>query len=176
MEDVAQKNLKMALKMSVGDKRYNIIYADTVCLLFEGIARIIEVHQPLIETYYGPGRLLLAVNILQQACDKQMKFIMQELIKTRNINNKITQVNDLSRMSGSSSFNKLERIDPKDLDVLIGEIAAIHARAEAYINFIKNKVMVSLHFQTFKLSYCKMTLILLIVRYVYHVTFTVHVS
>ena len=151
MEDVAQKNLKVVLKASVSDKRYNIIYADTVCLLFEGIARIVEVHQPLVETYYGPGRLLLAVQILQQACDKQMKYIMQELIKTRNINKKITQVTDLSRMTSSSSFNKLERIDPKDLDVLIGEIGAIHARAEAYIKFIKKKVMVSLYFQAFKL-------------------------
>jgi len=35
------------------DKRANVIYADTLTLLFEGIARIVEIHQPLIETYYG---------------------------------------------------------------------------------------------------------------------------
>ena len=28
-------------------------YADTITLLFEGIARVVEVHQPLVETYYG---------------------------------------------------------------------------------------------------------------------------
>ena len=36
----------------------SVIYADTLTLLFEGIARMVEIHQPLIETYYGPGRLM----------------------------------------------------------------------------------------------------------------------
>ena len=39
-------------------------------LLFEGIARIVEVHQPIIETYYGPGRLPMTVSILQKECDR----------------------------------------------------------------------------------------------------------
>ena len=34
-------------------KRANVLFADTLTLLFEGIARIVEVHQPLVETYYG---------------------------------------------------------------------------------------------------------------------------
>jgi len=39
-------------------------------LLFEGIARIVEVHQPIIETYYGPGRLSMTILILQKECDR----------------------------------------------------------------------------------------------------------
>lgn len=49
----SQKNLKMAQSVSQSDKRWNVKYADTATLLFEGIARIIEIHQPLVETYYG---------------------------------------------------------------------------------------------------------------------------
>lgn len=49
----SQKNLKMAQSVSSSDKRWNVKYADTATLLFEGIARIVEIHQPLVETYYG---------------------------------------------------------------------------------------------------------------------------
>lgn len=41
------------MSCSSTDKRANVIYADTITLLFEGIARFIEINQPLVETYYG---------------------------------------------------------------------------------------------------------------------------
>lgn len=60
----------MALEIKSNDKRMAVIFADVMTLLFEGIARIIEVHQPIIETYYGPGRLLMTISILQKECDR----------------------------------------------------------------------------------------------------------
>lgn len=51
--DTAEKNLQLALATGPEDKRANVLYADTITLLFEGIARIVEIHQPLVETYYG---------------------------------------------------------------------------------------------------------------------------
>lgn len=85
----ADKNLKSAISSPPADKRHTIIYADTLILLFEGLARVIDTHQPLLETYYGPGRLLSAVNILQKECDKQVKRIVLEWGKTRQIQRKI---------------------------------------------------------------------------------------
>lgn len=57
--------LKQALDTVPGDKRSNVIFADTLTLLFEGIARIVDIHQPLIETYYGPGRITAVMTLLQ---------------------------------------------------------------------------------------------------------------
>ena len=37
-----------ALSTMPGDSRYSVIFADTITLLFEGIARTVEIHQPLI--------------------------------------------------------------------------------------------------------------------------------
>ena len=51
--DTAEKNLRTALAGASQTKRANVLYADTITLLFEGIARVVEVHQPLVETYYG---------------------------------------------------------------------------------------------------------------------------
>ena len=50
----ADRNLKLAVQgTDADDKRASVLFADTITLLFEGIARIIEIHQPLVEKYYG---------------------------------------------------------------------------------------------------------------------------
>lgn len=139
---VADKNLKSAISAPLSDKRHSVIYADTLTLLFEGLARVIDTHQPLIETYYGPGRLIAAVTILQKECDVQAKRVLLEWTKARQINKKIQTITDLSRMSSSSSFSKIEKIDPKDLDIHIGEITLMHFRSELYFKFIQRKIVV----------------------------------
>lgn len=114
-------------------------------LLFEGLARVIDVHQPLIETYYGPGHLLSAISILQKECDIQTKRILLEFNKIRQVDKKVSQIMELQRMT-TSSFSKLDKIDPKDIDILIGEIAIMHSRMELYIKFIRRKIMVDFYY------------------------------
>lgn len=70
LQETAQKNLKLALEVKPSDKRAPVIFADTMTLLFEGIARIVEIHQPIIETYYGPGKLPMSIMILHRECDR----------------------------------------------------------------------------------------------------------
>jgi hypothetical protein len=53
LADTADKHLKQCLTTGPDDKRTNVVYADTMTLLFEAIARVVEIHQPLVETYYG---------------------------------------------------------------------------------------------------------------------------
>ncbi len=53
LSETAEKNLKLALATDAQDKRANVLYADTLTMLFEAIARVVEIHQPLVETYYG---------------------------------------------------------------------------------------------------------------------------
>ncbi|TTL88683.1 Conserved oligomeric Golgi complex subunit 4 [Bagarius yarrelli] len=40
-----------------------------------GIARIVETHQPIVETYYGPGRLYTLLTHLQKECDVQAQKV-----------------------------------------------------------------------------------------------------
>lgn len=141
LQDTAQKNLQTALNTSISDKRYNVKFADTLTLLFEGLARIIDIHQPLVETYYGPGRLITVVSLLQKECDVQVKIIILEFTKYRQINKKINQIMEIIKMSSSSSFSKIEKFDPKDLDMLIQEITIMHVRMEMYIKFLRKKVL-----------------------------------
>ncbi|XP_034237746.1 conserved oligomeric Golgi complex subunit 4 [Thrips palmi] len=149
LQETARKNLKSALETRSADKRASVIYADTLTLLFEGIARIIEIHQPLIESYYGPGRLLTVVNALQEECDRQSKLVMNEFRKHRQLDSALAQIADwLRNASSSASSSNLSgaataqqnRTDPKNLDLLLGELTIMHARAEMYVRFIRRRV------------------------------------
>lgn len=134
LHETAQKNLEVALEIKSNDKRAAVIFADTMTLLFEGIARIVEVHQPIIETYYGPGRLLMTISILQKECDRQVKKIVTVFTKHRNISKNVQMINEYLRKPSP------ERIDPKELDLLLGEITIMHSRAELYIRFLRRRV------------------------------------
>lgn len=54
LSENADGTLKLALHGIDGDdRRSSVVFADTITKLFEDIARIVEIHQPLVETYYG---------------------------------------------------------------------------------------------------------------------------
>lgn len=57
-----------------------------------GIARVIETHQPIVETYYGPGHLYTLITHLQQECDKQATKIVDKFIQQRGYHNKVSMV------------------------------------------------------------------------------------
>ncbi|XP_051154343.1 conserved oligomeric Golgi complex subunit 4 isoform X1 [Leptopilina boulardi] len=142
LQETSQKNLKSALDIKNSDKRAPVIFADTITLLFEGIARIVEIHQPIIETYYGPGRLFTSITILQKECDRQIKKIIAEFMKHRNISKKVQTINDYLRKQGG------EKADPKELDLLLGEITIMHARSELYIRFLRRRISSDLEIST----------------------------
>ncbi|XP_014259594.1 conserved oligomeric Golgi complex subunit 4 [Cimex lectularius] len=130
----SKNNLKMAHEIKPSDKRASVIYADVITLLFEDIARIIEIHQPLVESYYGPGHLLKVVKVLQEECDRQCKTIVNEMWRNRQMEKLITAVKDRNR---STAVN---RPNPKDLDQLLGEITFTQSRYNLYCRFLRRKI------------------------------------
>ncbi|XP_054719485.1 LOW QUALITY PROTEIN: conserved oligomeric Golgi complex subunit 4-like [Uloborus diversus] len=133
----SQKNMKLAQSLSPSDKRWIVKYADTATLLLEGIARIIEIHQPLIETYYGPGKLFSAIEILQKECDRQFKRILEEFKAQRDFQKKGSLLQQLNK----NPYRNLEKLDPRELDILMAEITILSARSQLYLRFIRQKIM-----------------------------------
>ncbi|KAG8229831.1 hypothetical protein J437_LFUL008799, partial [Ladona fulva] len=167
LKETGEKNLRAVSSkshVSGTDKRANVAFADALTLLFEGIARLIEIHQPLVETYYGPGRMLTVVKHLQEECDRQSYQIFLEFTRQRNINQWIRNVKEALKLastatlsssastsslllmkkgameglgdgvtSQSGSSQQQSRPDPRELDILLGEMAIMHARAGLYV-------------------------------------------
>lgn len=140
----------------------HIIFADTLTLLFEGIARTVEIHQPLIETFYGPGRLLkgdvrqtnryfflallifciyVVLTVLQEECDRQSERILAEFAQKRALKSKVSRVRDA--LYKSSSAGPQDKIEAKELDHVLSEMVLLQARSEMYYKFIRKRVTVS---------------------------------
>ncbi|XP_063801941.1 conserved oligomeric Golgi complex subunit 4 isoform X1 [Pseudophryne corroboree] len=131
----AEENLALALGSEGGERRASLLFADTLTLLFEGIARIVETHQPILETYYGPGRLYILIKHLQAECDRQVERVVDTFMQQRDYQRKFQQVQ--SSMIKASSVDKME---PRDLDPILAEVALMSARTELYLRFIKRRV------------------------------------
>ncbi|CAH2323868.1 conserved oligomeric Golgi complex subunit 4 [Pelobates cultripes] len=132
----AEENLQLALGSEGKERRTALIFADTLTLLFEGIARIVETHQPIVETYYGPGRLHMLIRHLQAECDQQADKVVDKFIQQRDYHRKFQQVQN-SMMRASST----EKIEPRDLDPILAEVTLMSARTELYLRFIKRRVL-----------------------------------
>ncbi|XP_014293809.1 conserved oligomeric Golgi complex subunit 4 [Halyomorpha halys] len=131
VETSSRKHLKTASETSLTDKRAAVLYSDLLTHLFEDIARTIETHQPLVETYYGPGRLLKLVCRLQDECDRASQVILSEMWRSRGLE-KLT--------SSIKSGTHKSRGDPKEFDQLLGELAIAHSRYSLYLHFLRRKI------------------------------------
>lgn len=70
--------------------------------------------------------------------NRQVKKIITVFTKQRSISKNVQIINEYLRKPNP------ERIDPKELDLLLGEITIMHSRAELYIRFLRRKIKVSL--------------------------------
>ncbi|XP_070690041.1 conserved oligomeric Golgi complex subunit 4 [Pempheris klunzingeri] len=132
----AEENLVLATGGDLGEKRSLLVFADTLTLLLEGIARVVETHQPIVETYYGPGHLYTLITHLQQECDQQAQKIVDKFIQQRGYQNKF-QVVQSSMMKSVPG----ERIEPRELDPVLTEVTLMNARAELYLRFLRRRML-----------------------------------
>lgn len=149
----AQKELRSSMDIAKAEKRTTVAFSDTLTVLLENIARVVEVNQAIIENCYGAGRLVQVVAILQRECDDEVVKLVLEFNKNRQIGRRVAQINDYIKSSGNpaamghyrkaSGGGSVDKLNAKDIDALIGEITIIHSRAELYIKFIKRRCLVS---------------------------------
>ncbi|KAG7468702.1 hypothetical protein MATL_G00145750 [Megalops atlanticus] len=131
----AEENLLLAVGGELGERRAALIFADTLTLLLEGIARIVETHQPIVETYYGPGRLYTLIKHLQVECDRQAEKVVDKFIQQRDYQNKF-QIVQSSMMRSMST----EKIEPRELDPVLLEVTVMNSRAELYLRFLRRRI------------------------------------
>ncbi|CAH2323867.1 conserved oligomeric Golgi complex subunit 4 [Pelobates cultripes] len=155
----AEENLQLALGSEGKERRTALIFADTLTLLFEGIARIVETHQPIVETYYGPGRLHMLIRHLQAECDQQADKVVDKFIQQRDYHRKVRVALKHAQCTNCKPYllrfplqfqqvqnsmmraSSTEKIEPRDLDPILAEVTLMSARTELYLRFIKRRVL-----------------------------------
>ncbi|KAM3719614.1 Conserved oligomeric Golgi complex subunit [Dirofilaria immitis] len=138
--EFAERNYKVMLAGGTDDKRISVLYADALTMLFEGIAREIQVYEPLIGSSYGPDKLLSLIEILQKACDKEAERIIDAFIKNRQFDNKAKMIEKITR---NSSKDVLDKIDALELDVLLSEVTLMHTRTHLYWRYLNRRLNVA---------------------------------
>lgn len=66
-------------------------FASLLTPLFEQIAIIISQHQPVVEKYYGHGRMVPVASKLQEECDKQANAILSQWEEERRTSRKVIE-------------------------------------------------------------------------------------
>ncbi|XP_060645090.1 conserved oligomeric Golgi complex subunit 4 [Drosophila nasuta] len=154
----AQKELRNTQDIAKAERRLHLAYADRLTAILENFARVIEVNQPIIEAFYGQNStsLLNMITILQKECDIEVKNLLLEFNKNRQIQYRIRQVNEsaLRQNSATSAGNSIpslghyrkpsggsiDKLNPKDIDSIIAEITVMHSRIELFFRFMRRRL------------------------------------
>jgi hypothetical protein len=97
--------------------------------LLQTIALTIDVHQPLIETYYKHGNLLKVIKGLQEECDERGKLVFKDYSKVvKAVKAKVMQKKDDHQVNHSS------------LETLLTQIILLIKRCKTYFDFIRKRV------------------------------------
>ncbi|CAG8495188.1 1950_t:CDS:10 [Paraglomus brasilianum] len=123
-------------------------YAETIKKLFENIAIIINQHQPVVETHYGPGKMIRVIERLQEECDRQSRIILNSFIDERHVQRKVSDIrasNNTARLSFASQRSNQAKEndnapDPREIDAILVELATISQNTHLYFQFIRSKV------------------------------------
>ncbi|KAK3814314.1 MAG: COG4 transport protein-domain-containing protein [Benniella sp.] len=144
----------------VGSPKAPTFYADTLIRLFESVAIIIDQHQPVVEKYYGPGKMLRVIQRLQEESDVRSRKILEAFEEEREIKRKVAEIKafkdpkrhvlqpsgsirSLTPQLGVSSSQQAttvpEVIDPRELDINLNEMVLISQRAHLYNRFLESR-------------------------------------
>ncbi|CAJ0582449.1 unnamed protein product, partial [Mesorhabditis spiculigera] len=118
------------------DSRRNVLYADSLFLLFEAVAGIIESCQNLLENSFGSDHYLDFIQLLQNEIDKFVDEILKEFGKSRHVDRLARAVERYLRDPDSAT----EKPDALGLDGIIFEMAQMQSHAEMYSRFLKRRV------------------------------------
>uniref|UniRef100_A0A5S6QN16 Conserved oligomeric Golgi complex subunit 4 n=1 Tax=Trichuris muris TaxID=70415 RepID=A0A5S6QN16_TRIMR len=134
-----ETNFRIAKSGGTDASRTNVLFADALTLLLEGVARIFEVQQPIVDAYYGLDKVLVFWSILQEQCNIEAGRIFDCFMEKRQVKSKflnpISNGGQTSRGSG-----QVEKVDPLDLDVLLTEMTLMNMRVDMYTRFLNRRI------------------------------------
>ncbi len=65
-------------------------YTTALTALFESIAMIVDQHQPVVEKYYGIGKMISVVERLLEECDRVVKGLVEGWEEERSMKRKVS--------------------------------------------------------------------------------------
>ena len=161
----ARSNLNMI--PSNAKQKDGYFYANALTKLFEHIAQIVDGHERLVESYYGVGRMVRVIRLLQAEADSQGGIILDTWSDERSINRKLTEIKSYAFSFFVQSFQSARKggpgnrsdspakrdtmagrdsedsaVDMKEIDGVLSETAIMLGRWSLYTRFVASKCQV----------------------------------
>ncbi|KAF8502459.1 COG4-domain-containing protein [Gautieria morchelliformis] len=122
-------------------------YITMLTSLFEGIALIVDQHQPIVEKYYGRGKMIIVVIKLLEECDRVVAKLVEGWEEERSLKRKLSQTSNPtlsftdsgSRKQGSQIYPE-DGVDPRDIDKVLSELAEMAARWGLFRRFLCDRL------------------------------------
>ncbi|KAJ3012608.1 Golgi transport complex subunit 4 [Thoreauomyces humboldtii] len=113
-------------------------YASLLTRLFETIAMIVDRQEAMVNSVYGPGRMLRVIQRLQREADIQGSIILNTFSERRQLKRKLSDIsrfdeNVRKRISQPPTDNVVE---PKEIDGILSELASISQKAQIFDRFL----------------------------------------
>ncbi|KAL0578446.1 Golgi transport complex subunit 4 [Marasmius crinis-equi] len=111
-----------------------LYFVAALTALFESVAMITDQHTPVVEKYYGEGKMKQVVERLLQECDRVVNGIVERWEEERSISRKLSEVqtapapSTAARRQPSNIPAEEDLIDPREIDKLLVEMSGMVGR------------------------------------------------
>ncbi|KAG6811170.1 hypothetical protein H0H92_008654 [Tricholoma furcatifolium] len=121
-----------------------LYYITALTAVFESIAMIVDQHQPVVEKYYGSGKMKVVVKRLLSECDRAVKVIIESWEEERTMKRKLADItnnppilssNVAGRRPPASSPDEAV-VDSREIDRLLSEVAGMIGRWSLFKKFM----------------------------------------
>ncbi|KAI0693895.1 COG4-domain-containing protein [Cytidiella melzeri] len=127
-----------------------LYFITSLTALFESIALIVDQHQPVVEKYYGIGKMGSVLERLLQESDRVTKSLIDSWIEERSMRRKVSNSTFQTLVTSSapppmrravSSMNVVEEdtVDAREIDKVITEVAAMGGRWSMFRKFLYDR-------------------------------------
>ncbi|KAM5535568.1 hypothetical protein V8D89_010735 [Ganoderma adspersum] len=122
-----------------------LYYITALTALFESIALIVDQHQPVVEKYYGLGKMDLVLDRLLQEADRVVKDLVEGWKEERSIQRKLSDIShstpsNIQRQLSSANLEEEEDTsDPREIDKVLAEAAGMSGRWGLFRKFMHER-------------------------------------
>ncbi|KDQ59403.1 hypothetical protein JAAARDRAFT_56419 [Jaapia argillacea MUCL 33604] len=129
-----------------------LYYITSLTALFENIAMIVDQHQPVVEKYYGSGKMTSVIERLLQECDRIVRSLLEGWEEERGMKRKVLSdvANSsfqsyaasppLRRQASLASGVEEDTLDPREIDKVLVEVAGIVSRWSLLRKFLYERL------------------------------------
>ncbi|OAX40804.1 COG4-domain-containing protein [Rhizopogon vinicolor AM-OR11-026] len=121
-----------------------LYYVTALTALLESIAMIVDHHQPVVEKYYGAGKMTIVIKRLLDECDRVVRSTLDGWREDRSMKRKLLDVSSspfsvspfISRKQLQASTQEDDESDPREIDKILSEIAGMSGRWYLFRKFL----------------------------------------